>query len=103
MVAESTRKIDLKTLGVVLDESKLSFASPDRLMTCLGLTPGSVSPFGLINNTDKSIRVIVDQELLHHPKIGFHPNINTATLIITPDDFKKFLEHSGNQVLYIEL
>lgn len=100
IVAESTRKIDLKALAATLGESKLSFASPDRLMTYLGLTPGSVSPFGLINNTDKSVRVIVDQELIHHPKIGFHPNINTATLVIKSEDLKKFLDWTGNKVRY---
>lgn len=103
VVAESTRKIDLKMLAATLGESKLSFASPDRLMTYLRLTPGSVSPFGLFNNTDKTVRVIVDQELLHHPKIGFHPNINTATLVITTDDFRKFLEWTGNKILFAKL
>lgn len=103
LVAESTRKIDLKNLSSILNESKLSFASPERLLTHLGLTPGSVSPFGLINNADKSIRVLIDKGLLAHQNVGFHPNINTATLVITTEDFKKFLTSTGNKITYLDL
>lgn len=99
VIAESTRKVDLKALAEKLGESKLSFASPDRMMKHLGLTPGSVSPFGLINDGDKSVRVIVDKNLFDHEKVGFHPNINTATLVIGTKDFRKFLDWTGNQTL----
>jgi len=103
VVAESTRKIDLKQLGDLLGSSKLSFASPERLMEYLSLTPGSVSPFGLINNLDKKVQVIIDEGLLRHEKLSFHPNVNTATLAIQTDDFKKFLEWTGNPVRYTKL
>lgn len=103
VVAESSKRVDLKQLTAVLGETKLSFASPERLMTHLRLTPGSVSPFGLINNTDKSVRVIVDSGLLSHERVGFHPNINTATLVITAQDFRKFLAWIGNEIRFIEL
>lgn len=102
-VVESTRKVDLKQLAATLHESTLSFASPERLLTHLGLTPGSVSPFGLINNTDKSVRVIIDKGLMEHPTVAFHPNINTATLVIRTEDFKKFLDWTGNMVTYLQI
>lgn len=103
VVAESSRKVDIKELEELTGEKNLSFASPERLLTHLGLTPGSVSPFGLINNTDKSVRVLIDQRLLAYNKLAYHPNVNTATLVISKDDFIKFLEWTGNQVTYVDL
>jgi Ala-tRNA(Pro) deacylase len=101
VVAESTRKIDLKQLSSQLFAGNLSFASPERLLKYLDLTPGSVSPFGLINDTSKSVKVVIDNGLLKHEKVGFHPNVNTSTLVIKSDDLKKFLEWTGNNVVYI--
>lgn len=103
LVAESTRKIDLKKLSSLLNENGLSFASPERLSKYLGLTPGSVSPFGLINDTSKSVKVLIDKGLLKHAKLGYHPNVNTATLVIKTEDFKKFLTWTGNNVTYLEI
>jgi Ala-tRNA(Pro) deacylase len=94
-----SKRIDLKNLAVFLNETKLSFASPEKMMKYLGLTPGSVSPFGLINDVDKVVKVIVDEELLKFDKQGYHPNINTATLIISTEDLKKFLTWTGNKVI----
>lgn len=102
VVMEGEKRLDLKKLSQTLG-NKLSFASSERLMEYLGLTPGSVSPFGLINNTDKSVRVIVDNELLKFEKVGFHPNINTSTLILSTNDLKKFLAWAGNPVIYLDL
>lgn len=103
VVVESSRKVDLKQLAETLHESTLSFASPERLLAHLELTPGSVSPFGLINNTDKSVRVIIDKGLMEHPTVAFHPNINTATLVIRTEDFKTFLDSTGNPVSYLQI
>lgn len=103
VMIESTKRADLKKLSSLLDESSISFASPEKLTEYLGLKPGSVSPFGLINNLDKSVQVIVDKELLKYQKLSYHPNINTATLVIKTDDFEKFLAWTGNKINYLEL
>ncbi len=103
LIAESTKKIDLKKLSSLINEKKLSFATPERLSEHLGLTPGSVSPFGLINDISKSVRVLIDESLLKHEKLSFHPNINTSTLIIKTDDFKRFLDWTGNNISYVDL
>lgn len=103
VIVESSKRIDLKELSVSLKESKLSFASPERLIQYLGLTPGSVSPFGLINDQNKVVNVILDQGLLRYQKLAFHPNINTATLVISTEDFKRFLTHTGNHISFLEL
>ena len=102
-IAPTTRAVDLRRLNGLLDEDRLSFGSPERLKTCLGLEPGSVSPFGLINDREKDVRVIVDEELRNSHFLGFHPNVNTATLDIAFEDFEKFLAWCGNKVEYIDL
>lgn len=100
VVVGANKRLDLKKLAESLAEGKFSFATPERLKEYLGLTPGSVSPFGLINDQEKTVRVVVDKELLEKETIGFHPNINTATLVTKTKDFEKFLEWTGNKILY---
>lgn len=92
------KQADLKALWQKLGESKLSFASPERLMQYLGLTPGSVSLLGLINDKAKAVTVILDADLWSHQVIGCHPNINTATLEIRRQDMDRFLAWCGNEV-----
>jgi len=89
------KRADLKKLSQFLDQRHLRFASPERLMKYLGLTPGSVSPLGLINDINKEVEFIIDQDLLKQDKIYIHPNINTATLGIPVADFQRLLEEIG--------
>ena len=103
VIAPTSRTIDLKRLNSLLDEDRLSFGSPERLQRCLGLEPGAVSPFGLINDREKEVRVIVDAELRDSRFLGFHPNVNTATLDIAFADFEKFLAWCGNDVRYLKI
>jgi len=99
----ASKKADLNALERQLGEDKLSFASPERLMRYLGLEPGSVSPFGLINDSKKEVQVIIDRDLRRAEIVNFHPNINTATVGIDFTDFEKFLAWCGNPVRYIKL
>ena len=82
----------------MVGDDRLSFGSPDRLMAKLGLTPGSVSPFGLINNADGSVRVVIDADLKGKDRLIFHPNINTASIVVSWDDLEKFLRDAVNPV-----
>lgn len=102
VVAKSTTVVDLKKLTETLCVDRLSFASPERLKEHLGVTPGSVSPFTLINDEKKSVEVIIDNGLLNNGMVGFHPNLNTATLIISPSDFQKFLSSTDHQITYLD-
>ena len=70
-------------------------------MTHLGLTPGSVSPFGLINDRDRGVRVVIDRDLRDAARLSFHPNINTSTLTVSGADFARFLESCGQIVQYV--
>lgn len=86
-----------------LKQGKLTFASPERMQKYLGLQPGSVSPFGLINDSTKHVHVFLDENLMHSEKISFHPCINTASLVIAYKDFLRFLTWTGNSWEYFKL
>jgi Ala-tRNA(Pro) deacylase len=70
-------------------------------MKQLGLAPGSVSPFGLIHDAEHAVRVVIDRDLKAAERISFHPNINTATIVLAFADFQRFLENCGNPVQYV--
>ncbi len=70
-------------------------------MKHLGVEPGSVSPFGLIHDADHAVSVAIDRDLKQVERISFHPNINTATVVLALADFERFLESCGNPVQYI--
>jgi len=98
VILEHSKKADLRALQTKLDEDRLSFASPDRLMRFLGLTPGSVSPFGLLHDGAREVIVVLDEDLAKAERLGFHPNVNTATITLAAADFLRFLESRGNVV-----
>jgi Ala-tRNA(Pro) deacylase len=75
--------------------------SPERLKTHLGLTPGSVSPFGLINDASHAVRIVLDRDLKSAVRLSFHPNINTVTYVVSAADFTRFLEVCGNPVQHV--
>ncbi len=97
------KKLDMKDLQQKMGTSKLSFASERRLEKYLGLTTGSVSLFGILNDEDNEVEVIIDSDLLEGELINFHPNVNTATLTISTGDMKRFLEENGNRVRYLNI
>ena len=103
VVAPIEIKLDIRALWEQLGSSRLSFASEARLMKYLGLKPGSVSPFGLINDQENHVRVYLDESLRQAPKLAFHPNINTITLAIARPDLERFFEQVGNTWTYIGL
>lgn len=103
VIAPVTRGVDLKRLTAELGEDRLSFASAERLKKWLGVEPGSVSPFGLVNDEAREVRVVCDTALRSAAALGFHPNVNTATLEISLADFERFLAWRGNPVRWLEL
>lgn len=103
VILPTSKQADLRRLNARLKEDRLSFGSAERLKKYLGLEPGAVSPFGLINDLRKEAVVIVDQDLRRADRINFHPNLNTATVGIATADFEKFLAWTGNEVHFFEL
>ena len=103
VILESRKRADLKHLNAQLGEDRLSFASPERLKRYLDLEPGAVSPFGLINDSNKEVQVVLDKDLKEADWVSFHPNDNTATVTIAYKDFEKFLEWCGNPLRPLQL
>jgi Ala-tRNA(Pro) deacylase len=101
VVLVASKKADLKGVADQIGDGKLSFASAERLMRHLGLTPGSVSPFGLINDRHRAVRVVLDRDLKTAARLSFHPNINTVTFTVAASDFTRFLDACGNPVQHV--
>lgn len=103
VVLDCDKSIDMHDLEKRLGEGKLSFASPERMMKHLGLKPGSVSPFGLINDTNHEVILFLDDKLRTADRLAFHPNDNRASLSVKRDDLMRFLERMGNRWEWKEL
>ena len=103
VVFDSERSMAIHDLEQKLRQGKLSFASEQRMIKYLGLKPGSVSPFGLINDEQNHVHLFLDANLRNYPSLSFHPNDNTATVVISQEMFARYLEAVGNTYEYIEL
>jgi Ala-tRNA(Pro) deacylase len=103
VILEHLRQLNIKDLEKKLRQGKLTFASDQRLKKYLGVEPGSVSPFGLINDTQKHVHLFIDEALNESDRLAFHPNINTATLVISRSDFLNFLRDTGNTFEFVRL
>jgi Ala-tRNA(Pro) deacylase len=101
VVLAVSRRGDLAAIGEHFGEKKLGFASPERLLAYLGLTPGSVSPFGLINDPAHKVEVAIDVAIREAARVAFHPNVNTATLVLSGADFQRYLAAVGHEVHWI--
>jgi Ala-tRNA(Pro) deacylase len=97
------KRADLKQLVRIIGDDRFSFGSPERLMEKLGLTPGSVTPFGLLHANSSDVQVLIDADLRGADRMLFHPNVNTATVAISHAGLEKFLATRPNRVRYISL
>lgn len=102
-ILEIHKQADLRRLVKIVGDDRFSFASAERLMAHLGVTPGSVSPFGLINDDARRVIVMVDEDLRRAGRLIFHPNINTASVTIAGEDLERFLAWRGNVVKWMRL
>ncbi len=103
VVCDEDRRVDLKALAAALGAGRFSFASSERLMATLGVVPGSVTPFALINDPAATVRVVLDRDMLNHDSLNYHPLINTMTTTIARDDLVKFIEACGHQAQICDL
>jgi len=103
VIAMHVKRVDLRAVANQIGDGKLSFASPERLMTHLGVTPGSVSPAGLINDREHHVRVYLDRDLRSAARISFHPNINTVTMTVAYVDFERLLAACSNPIAFIDV
>ena len=103
VIFECMQQLNIHDLEQRLKQGKLSFSSPERMEKYLGLSPGSVSPFGLINDKEKHVYVFIDDKLKNAARLSFHPNENTASVSISTADFIRFLDHMGNSYEFLPL
>lgn len=103
IVADNDTQVDLKALGEKIGAGKVSFASADRLKKHLGLEAGCVSPFGVLNNEDHMVTVVLDKSLEGKDRLGVHPNAHDATLWISFKDLVKAIEKIGNDVEVVSM
>lgn len=95
VVALGSTHIDLKGLHKKLGCDRLSFGKPDLLMEVLGVPPGSVTPFALINDQARRVTVILDAGMMRHERLNYHPLENTATTNIAREDLVRFIGACG--------
>jgi Ala-tRNA(Pro) deacylase len=97
------RQLPIHDIEHLLRQGKLTFASPERMTRYLGLEPGSVSPFGLINDTENHVFLFIDSKIKEAEEVSFHPNDNRYTVVISLADFYRFLEKSGNEYAFLDM
>jgi Ala-tRNA(Pro) deacylase len=95
--------IDLKALPALIGAARISFGKAELLGGVLGVEPGSVTPFALINDTTHKVNVVLDAKMMQHDVVSYHPLVNTATVTLTPDDLLKFISACGHEPQIIEL
>ena len=95
-------RIDLRRLPAVIGSAKLSFANEQALYEALGVTPGSVTLFALINDPDHRVRLVLDKALLEHDLVNFHPLTNTATTAVSREDLLRFLQALGVEPVIVD-
>ncbi|MGE0717137.1 MAG: prolyl-tRNA synthetase associated domain-containing protein [Alphaproteobacteria bacterium] len=97
------RAIDLKTLPDRIGAARLSFGRPELLVDVLGVTPGGVTPFALINDVEQRVSVVLDREMLTFDPLNYHPLSNAMTTAIAPDDLLRFVRACGHVPQIVDL
>ncbi len=103
VVALEDTQVDLKALPKRIGSARLSFGKPELLEEALGVKPGSVTPFALVNDGAGRVRVVLDSRMMEHDRLNFHPLVNTATTTIRREDFLKFLRATGHEPLIVDV
>ena len=103
VVALEDRAVDLKRLGEVLGAGRLSFGSPERLSTHLGVEPGSVTPLAIVNDTDRHVTHVLDKGWIGQELVACHPLQNDATTVLAGADLLRFIRSTGYEPVIVDL
>ena len=98
VIVPADKRVDIKTLNTAIGSSRLSFGSANRLQKFLGVDPGSVTIFALVNDRDHRVEVIIDKSLWEQKAFQFHPLVNTSTLVVSNANLNRFLTLTGHEV-----
>ena len=103
IIMDDSKRLDMNKFKEIVSEKQMKMASEEALKEKLGVKPGMVSPFGLLNNDEKDVKIYMDKEIITEEIMTFHPNDNTKTLFITTKDLFKYFENIGYELNIIEL
>ncbi|MBR3614919.1 MAG: prolyl-tRNA synthetase associated domain-containing protein [Clostridia bacterium] len=103
VVLPEEKRAPLADIATKIESTKLSFASPERLMKYLKLEPGAVTPLSVINDESNEVEVVFDEDLKKEEMLGVHPCVNTATILLTPADLEKYVVSNNNKLKYIKI
>lgn len=103
VVLQNATEVDMKKLPPVIGSDRLSFGSADRLWQYLGVRPGSVCPFTIINDKEKQVKILLDKSMMETEVVNYHPLLNTMTVSLSPADLLKFIEDCGHEAHIVDL
>lgn len=103
IIMDDSKRLDMNKFKEIVSEKQIKMASEEALKEKLGIEPGMVSPFGLLNNDEKDVKIYMDKQIITEEIMTFHPNDNTKTLFITTKDLFKYFENIGYELNIIEL
>lgn len=103
LIAEEDKRVDLKRMAKEVGVPGLYFAPAEKLYELLKLTPGSVTPFGVLNDLERAVTILIDKALTKEEVVTFHPNVNTATIGITYKDLEKFLTWNNTTFYSVDI
>ena len=103
IIMDDSKRLDMNKFKEIASEKQMKMASEEALKEKLGIEPGMVSPFGLLNNDEKDVKIYMDKEIITEEIMTFHPNDNTKTLFITTKDLFKYFGNIGYDLSIIEL
>lgn len=103
VVLRNETEVDIKKLQPIIGADKISFGSADRLFEYLGVKPGSVCPYAIINDKDNQVQIVLEKGMLEEPRVNYHPLVNTMTIGTTPDELLRFIESTGHEPHIVDL
>ena len=103
VIMSGLKRLDLKELSSKIGSSKLQFAKPDDMMSVIGVTPGSVSLFGIINDKQNKVRIVIENSITKLEEISFHPNDNTATIFFDPIYLNLIAQELKHEIVLIDI
>ena len=103
LVLQNATDVDIKKLPSVIGSDRLSFGSADRLWQFLGVRPGSVCPFAIMNDKENQVKILLDKSMMETEIVNYHPLLNTMTIGLKPSDLTKFIESTGHEVHIVDL
>lgn len=103
VVARAHQRVDLKELSKRLPSPRFSFGAPELLLSVLGVPAGAVTPFAVLNDTGKRVRVVLDKKMMESDPLNFHPLRNDRTTAIAAADLLRFLRDTGHEPLIVAL